>query len=169
VDALYGLALIQEKAGMTAPALENFQKALQLAPQDEDIVRDTGIMYFRAGHPEKAVNLLRKAYRLNENDATTLSWLARAHEATGDYPSALALYRKLETRKIDDADIYYNMAMAFGKTGHPGESHYYFGRFFKERNRKDSALFHFKAALPHAPKDSNRAKEIESEIKLLSK
>lgn len=169
VDALYGLALLQDKEGMTTPALENFQKALQLAPQDEDIVRDTGIMFFRAGHPEKAVNLLRKAYQLNENDATTLSWLARAHEATGDYPSALALYRKLETRKIDDADIYYNMAMAFGKTDHPGESHYYFGRFFKEKGRKDSALFHFKAALSHAPKNSDRAKEIESEIKLLSK
>jgi predicted Zn-dependent protease len=169
VDALYGLALVQEKTGMLALALENFQKALQRAPDDEDIVRDTGIAYLRAGHAEEAVTLLRRACRLNENSETTLSWLARAHEATGEYASALVVYRKLGTRKIDDVDIYYNMAMTYGRTDHPGESHYYFGRFFKERNRKDSALFHFKAALPYFSKDGGRTKEIEDAIKSLGK
>jgi predicted Zn-dependent protease len=169
VDALYGLALAQEKAGMLAPALKNFQKALQRSPHDEEIVRDTGIAYLRAGHPDEAARLLQRAYQLNDGNVTTLAWLARAHETTGDYVSALALYRKLEKRKIDDIDIYYNMAMTYGRTDHTGESHYYFGRFFKERNRKDSALFHFRAALPYFPKDSARTKEIEDEIKALKK
>jgi predicted Zn-dependent protease len=169
VDVLYGLALAQEKTGLIAPALENFQKAMRLAPEDVDIVRDTGITYFRASRPDQAVKLLQKAYSLNGNDENTVSWLARAYEATGDYESALALYRKLETRKIDDVDIYYNIAMTYGRTNHPGESHYYFGRFFKEKNRKDSALFHFKSALPYFPKDSDRALEIDKEIKALKK
>jgi tetratricopeptide (TPR) repeat protein len=163
------LALAQEKTGMLAPALENFQKALRRAPHDEEIVRDTGIAYLRAGHPDEAARLLQRAYQLNDGNVTTLAWLARAHETTGDYVSALALYRKLEKRKIDDIDIYYNMAMTYGRTDHTGESHYYFGRFFKERNRKDSALFHFRAALPYFPKDSARTKEIEDEIKALKK
>jgi len=169
VDILYGLALLQEKTGAIAPAMETFQKALRLAPDDEDIVRDTGIIYFRASQPAEAVILLRKAYELNRNNENTLSWLARAYAATGDYASALDLYRKLETKKIDDVDIYYNMAMTYGRTNHPGESHYYFGRFFKEKKRKDSALFHFQSALPHFPKDSSRALEIEKEIKTLKK
>jgi hypothetical protein len=59
--------------------------------------------------------------------------------------------------------------MTYGRTNHPGESHYYFGIFFKEKNRKDSALFHFKSALPHFPKDSDRALAIEKEIKALKK
>jgi hypothetical protein len=66
-------------------------------------------------------------------------------------------------------DIYYNIAMTYGRTNHPGESHYYFGRFFKEKKRKDSALFHFKSALPYFPKDSDRALEIDKEIKALKK
>ncbi len=169
VDILYGLALVQEKTGAVAPAMETFQKALRLAPDDEDIVRDTGIIYFRAGQPDEAVKLLRKAHQLNRNNENTLSWLARAYAATGDYASALDLYRKLETKKIDDVDIYYNMAMTYGRTNHPGESHYYFGIFFKEKNKKDSALFHFKSALPHFPKDSDRALAIEKEIKSLKK
>jgi predicted Zn-dependent protease len=169
VDILYGLALVQEKTGDMAPALENFQKALRLAPEDEDIVRDAGIAYFRVRHPEEAVRLLHKAHKLNSDNETTLSWLARAYDASGDYASAVNLYRKLETRKIDDVDIYYNMATTFGRANHPGDSHYYFGRFFKEKNRKDSALFHFRAALPHFPKDSDRAIEIDKEIKAMTK
>lgn len=169
VDIMYGLALLQEKTGAIAPAMETFQKALRLAPDDEDIVRDTGIIHFRAGQPEEAVKLLRKAYELDRNNENALSWLARAYAATGDYTSALDLYRTLETRKIDDADIYYNMAMTYGRTNHPGESHYYFGIFFKEKKRKDSALFHFRSALPHFRKDSSRALEIEKEIKSLKK
>lgn len=169
VDVLYGLALIQEKMGNVDQALENFQKALRQAPDDEDILRDTGIAYFRAGHPEQAVKFLLKAYKLNDNDENTMSWLARSHEAAGDFPAALSIYRKLETRKIEDVDIYYNMAMTLGRTNHPGESHYYFGRFYKEKKRKDSALFHFRAALAHFPQESDRAREIEKEIKSLGK
>jgi predicted Zn-dependent protease len=169
VDILYGLALLQEKTGAIAPAIKTFQKALRLAPDDEDIVRDMGIIHVRAGQPDEAVKLLRKAYQVNGNNENTLSWLARAYEATGDYEKALDLYRKLETRKIDDVDIYYNIAMTYGRTNHPGDSHYYFGIFFKEKKRKDSALFHFKSALPYFPKDSDRALAIEKEIKSLKK
>lgn len=169
VDILYGLALVQEKTGAIAPAMVTFQKALRLAPDDEDIVRDTGIIYFRAGQPDEAVKLLRKAHELNKNNENTLSWLARAYEAKGDYASALDIYRKLEIRKINDVNIYYNIAMTYGKTNHPGESHYYFGIFFKGKKKKDSALFHFKSALPHFPKDSERALEIQKEIKSLQK
>jgi beta-barrel assembly-enhancing protease len=169
VDIMYGLALIQEKMGLISPALESFQKALKLSPEDQDIVRDTGIAYFRAGYPGEAVKLLQKAYQLNENDENTTLYLARSHEAAGDMTAALELYRRLETKKIEDADIYYNIAMAYGKTDHPGESHYNFGIFFKKKKKKDSALFHFRAALPYFPKDSERAQEIEKEISSLKK
>jgi beta-barrel assembly-enhancing protease len=169
VDTLYGLAIVQEKMGLMNAALGTFQKALQLAPEDEDIVRGTGIIYFRTGHPKEAANLLRKAYQLNGNNQDTMAYLAKTYEATGDYVSALELYRKLEMKKIDDVDIYYSMAMAYGKMDHPGDSHYNFGLFFKKKNKKDSALFHFKAALPYFAKDSERAREIENEIKEMAR
>jgi predicted Zn-dependent protease len=169
VDVLYGLALLQEKTGQMDTALNTFQQALRLAPDDEDILRDAGIAHFRAGRLEAAVSILTRAHRLNESNEHTLSWLARSYEAAGDYASALDLYRKLQAKAISDTDILYNMAVTYGRTNHAGESHYYFGRYFKEKKRKDSALFHFKAALDHFPKDSDRAQEIEKEIKSLRK
>jgi hypothetical protein len=51
----------------------------------------------------------------------------------------------------------------------PGESHYYFGIFFKKKNKKDSALFHYRAALNLSPPDSERAREIRQEIENLQK
>lgn len=169
VDILYGLALLQEKTGATAPAMETFQRALRLAPDDEDILREAGILYLRAGRPGEAAIRLRRAYQLNRDNERTLSWLARAYEASGDYDAALDLYGRLEKKKIDDVDIYHNMGMIYGRTNRPGESHYYFGIFFREKKRKDSALFHFRSALPHFPEDSDRARDIRNEIKSLSK
>ena len=169
VDVLYGLALIQEKLGLVSQSLENFQKALNLAPADEDILRDTGISYFKAGHPAEAIELLQKAFALNEGNESTLIYLAKSYETLGDFESTLKIYRRLETKKIVDADIYYNMAVAYGKTNDPGNSHYNFGIYFKKKNKKESALFHFRAALPYFSKDSERGRDIEKEIKSLNK
>jgi len=168
IDVLYGLALVQEKAGLMTQAGNSFQKAIKLAPEDEDIVRDTGIFHFLNGRSEDAVILLKKAHHLNSDDVNAASWLAKAYAATGQYASALDLYRELEAKKIDDIDIYYDMGMVYGKTNHPGESHYNFGLFFMKKKKKDSALFHFNAALPYFPKGSTRALEIEKSIKDLN-
>ena len=165
VDVLYGLALVQEKAGLMTEAGDSFQKALRMAPEDADIIRDTGIFYFRTGHPEQALLFLKKARHLSADDVNTVSWLAKSYSATGQYASALDLYRGLETKRIDDMDVYYDMAMAYGKMNQPGESHFNFGRFFMKKKKKESALFHFNAALPYFPKGSDRSLEIEKSIK----
>jgi len=45
-----------------------------------------------------------------------------------------------------EEDLYYNLASLYGKSGDRVSSHYYFGLYFKAKNRADSALFHFRAA-----------------------
>ena len=169
VDVLYGLALIQGKLGQVSHSLENFQKALALSPDDADILQHTGIAFFKASRPAQAIVLLQKALALNEGDESTLIHLAKSHEALGDFESALKIYRGLETQKIVDVEIYYNMAVAYGKSNDPGNSHYHFGTYFKKKNKKESALFHFRAALPYFSKDSERGMDIEKEITSLNK
>ena len=167
VDDLYGLAVTQEKLGLISESLKNFHQALKLSPDDEDILRDLGITYFKIGRAAEAINFLKKALSINEDDVNTLLYLGRSYEAQEDYATVLSLYRKLEKKNIDDADIYYSLAMAYGKTNNPGDSHYNFGIYFKKKNKGESALFHFKAALKYFPKDSQRAKEIKKEMESL--
>jgi beta-barrel assembly-enhancing protease len=167
VDALYGLAVTQEKLGMVREAFDTFRKALSLAPADSDILRDLGIVLFKQGQFSDAVIYLDRALGLNENNPDTILYLGRTYEALGDTPKALILYKKLEGKHVDDQEVFYNLAMAYGKANQSGDSHFYFGLYFKKKGKPESALFHFMAAKKYFPIDSNRSKELEKEIKSL--
>ena len=169
VDDLYGLALTQEKLGSIAESQEIFQQALKRSPDDANILRDLGVSYFKSGKTDSAIFYLDRAFRIDGDDEDTLLYLGRAYIAAGQYKSALDLFRRAEKKNIDDADIYYNLAMAYGKMDNPGDSHYNFGIYFKKKNKLESALFHFQAALTFFPKESERAKDINKEIESLKK
>ena len=163
-DALYGLAITEDKLGMVAESLEHFRKAVRLAPDDQDILRDLGITLFKLGQFDEAHKNLRRATELQGNDLNANLYLGKTLLALGDMPNALGLFKKLEERRPDDPESYYNLAMAYGKTGGAGDSHYYFGLYFKKKGKVESALFHFKAALKEFSQNHPRAKEIKKEI-----
>ncbi|MGO9138692.1 MAG: M48 family metalloprotease [Syntrophales bacterium] len=169
VDSLYGMAVTLEKLGHTDESLINFQKALSISPDDLDVNRDLGIIYFKLGRSADAIVFLTKALSLKEDDLDTLLYLGRCYELQGDYTAALNLYKRIEKRNILDADMYYSIAIAYGKTNNPGDSHYYFGIYFKKKKKMDSALFHFKEALKYFPAQSDRSQEIEKEMKSIKR
>ncbi len=169
VDALYGLAVTQEKLGIVQESLDTFRKALSLAPDDPDILRDLGIAFFKLGQMNNAHLYLDRALRFNENDSQTILYLGRTFEARHDLPNALRLYTRLEKMHLDDQDVFYNLAMAYGKANQTGDSHYYFGLYFKKKGKPDSALFHFKAASKYFPQETIRSREITKEIESLKR
>jgi predicted Zn-dependent protease len=169
VDALYGLAVVQDKLGRTDESLTNFLKALSLSPHDVEVMRDTGIVYFKLGRTTEAINLLKNALTIDGDDLDTALYLGRAYELQGEYTNALDLYNKLEKKNAGDADLYYNIAMSYGKINNQGDSHFNFGIYFKKKNKRESALFHFKEALKYFPQYSEKSEEIEKEIKSFEK
>ncbi|MDO9585808.1 MAG: tetratricopeptide repeat protein, partial [Syntrophales bacterium] len=146
-------------------ALDNFHGALKLAPDDDDILRDMGIAYFKNGQPAEAATYLRKAVENEENNLDALFYLGKSYEAAGNYTSAIEMYKRVENKKPGEAEVYYNLAVAYGRTNNLGESHYYFGIYFKKKNKLESALFHFREALKSFPPDGPRAQEINNEMK----
>jgi len=169
VNALYGIAVVQAKLGQTKDAESNIRAALRLAPEDPEITRDAGIIAYLAGNYSEATQFLRKAYQLNDADEETVLYLGKTYEQTGDYFTALELYRKAVAMGMTDDQIYYGLATAYGQLSNAGESHYWFGTYFKKKKKKDSALFHYRAALTQFPPDSDRAREIRQEIETLQK
>ncbi|HQP29633.1 MAG TPA: hypothetical protein PLD71_10440, partial [Syntrophales bacterium] len=61
----------------------------------------------------------------------------------------------------------HRMAMNCGRLGQHGESHLLFGRYFKNKNRVDSAEYHYRQALRYYPPESDRGREIQSELESL--
>ena len=169
VDALYGLAVTQDRLGMVHESLDTFRRVARLAPDDADILRDMGIISYKLGQFTDAAALLNRALGINKNDADTLLFLGRTYEGLGDMPNALSLYKKLEEKHLDDQEIFYNLAMAYGKANQLGDSHYYFGLYFKKKGKADSALFHFKAAMKHVPSDAPLSQKIAKEIESLKR
>ena len=164
LDFIYGVAVIQCRTGQTTEALANFLRALKQSPLDEDILRDRGICYFNTGKTANAIKSLRKAYSINKNDPDIVLYLGKSYETLNNYSTALDLYKRFLRNNPDNTNIYYNLAMAYGKTGNPGDSHYNFGIYFKKKNKPKSALFHFKAALKYFPPDTDKNNKIKKEI-----
>ncbi len=169
VDLLYALASTEDDLDQTSLALEHLQNALSLSPRDEDVLKNIGLLYLKMGKIDQAEIYLQRAASINpNNDEITLA-LGNTYFASGNYQSALNSYLRLKDKTFDDdTDINYHIAMAYGKLNNQGESHYYFGLFFKKSQKKESALFHFKEALNYFLQGSERSNTINNEIKELS-
>lgn len=169
VNALYGLAVVQAKMGQLKEASETITQALRYAPEDAEILRDAGIIRFLGGHYPESIAYLRKSYQLNPSDQETVTYLGRSYEQTGDSLTALELYRAALAEGATDDQIYYGLGTTYGQLKNEAESHYWFGTYFKKKQKKDTALFHYRAALSLTPADSDRAREIRKEIDSLQK
>jgi predicted Zn-dependent protease len=168
LDLLYSLATVEDKLGQTASALEHFQKALTMSPRDYDILRNIGSIYLKTGETDLAKKYLHRALNLNPNHPEIILTLGRTYFASGEYEKALESYLRIKDADIEDTDIHYLLAMAYGRMHNKGDSHYHFGLHFKNATRHESALFHFKEALNYFPKNSDRATDINREIQELA-
>ena len=164
VDLLYSLAIVEDKLGKTNDALEHFQKALSISPQDEDVLKNLGLINIKLGKDDLAQIYLRRAININPNNDEVMLALGQSLYDTGNYQSALDCFLKLENTNFDEIDINYYIAMAYGRLKNQGESHYYFGLYFKKAKKKESALFHFREALNFFPSGSERAESINKAI-----
>lgn len=169
VDDLFGLAVTCEKLGQTSEAFQSFHKAYALSPSDPDILREMGIAYYHAGKAKEATGYLQEALKHDPDNVISLLYLARSCEAVGNNVQAIVLFKELEGKAIEDDDVYYTMAMIYGKTNHPYESHYYFGKYFRRKLKRESALFHFQAAMKYVSPNGPEAEEIQKEISALKK
>jgi predicted Zn-dependent protease len=168
VDLLYALASTEDDLDQTSLALEHLQNALSLSPRDEDVLKNIGLIYLKMGKIDQAKIYLQRAANINSNNDEITFALGNAYFAAGSYQNALDNYLQLKDKALDDNDINYHIAMAYGKLNNQGESHYYFGLHFKKSKKKESALFHFKEALNYFPQGSERSAVINNEIKELS-
>lgn len=168
VDDLYGLAIVQERIGLLAQSLGNFQQALALAPDDIDIIRDMGVSMFKTGKYQDAIQLLIRSISIDINDLQAISFLGRAYLSAGQYQRSLETLLKGKDLASDKDDVFYfTLASAYGQLKRQGESHYYFGISFRMRNNIRTSIHHFRESIKYLPKNSDLFQNAQKEIETL--
>jgi len=171
-EGYYGLGLAYRKMGRFDKSMEVLQRAHLLAPNDLDISRELGITYFFLGKMDQAIESLETIRSApgegRTSDLMILYYLGRAYQEKGDFARALPLLLKVQKEKPEFADVYYHLGSVCGRTGRKGLSHFYFGKHFKLKREKNSALLHFRTAIDGLERGSPEREEAQREIKELT-
>ncbi len=169
-DALgyYGKGILLFREGKREEAVESLQKALELRPLDEDILRDLGKIYFQMGDYRKASQTLMGALAFYPGDLEGQLLLGRSQAETGDLEKALETLKNLMHSDPDYLPAVYYVGETYGKLGNLPEAHYHIGMYHKKRGELKKADFHLKRALKLFDKDPARKQEIEEALKELS-
>jgi tetratricopeptide (TPR) repeat protein len=93
VPALKLKAGLLETIGRTAEAAELYEKALQDAPNDPDLLLKAGISQLAVNNPGKAIGFLERCVRVAPKDGDAQYYLAQAYYLNGETDPALSAIR----------------------------------------------------------------------------
>jgi predicted Zn-dependent protease len=160
VDALFGLALAYKKMGRVDLAIGELERANQVSPEDADVLRELGICYFLNGRLDDAISTLRKSMTISQRDILSLYYMGRAFQEKGDLEASLDSYMKAKRINPEFVDLYYSLAMVYGKMGDRCNSHRYFGTYFNKKGEVKDAMTHFRKALDYCEEKEAIQQEI---------
>lgn len=171
---LLGLGLAQQKTGRLDRSIETFEKALSLAPQDPDFTRELGVGYYLSGKLDEAITNLEAVRSLSltgsgqKDDLMLLYYLGRAYQEKSDLVKATDLFLRVQKNAPDFPEVYHSLGSVYGRMGDKAKSHYYFGKYFKLRGDRNSALLHFRTSMEALGRASPEGEELQREMKDLT-
>ncbi len=110
----YGQGWIDIREGKFDAAIDQFEKAFSLRPQDTYIQRDLGQVFLIKGNFEKAIQKLSQASLLDPKDGTTAFFLGRAYQEKGENLLALENFQKALKLGSEGEDLHYYLGMIYG-------------------------------------------------------
>ena len=172
LEGYYGLGLAYQKMGRFDKSMEVLQQAHSLAPEDLDVSRDLGIVYFLSGKIDQAIENLEAVRSTSGEgqgiDLMTFYYLGRGYQEKGAFGKALPFLLKVQKEEPEFIDVYHDLGSVYGRIGQKGLSHLYFGKYFKLRGEKNNALLHFRTAMDWLERGSPDREELQREIKELT-
>ncbi len=113
VDAMLGLARLDQLNGRTYEAEQGYQKALKLKPNDAHVLNAAGQFYASQEHWEDAIAMLNRALVTDPQEPTYRYNLAIALARSGQIDAALPHI----TRVVGDAQAHYNVGYIIFEQG----------------------------------------------------
>jgi Flp pilus assembly protein TadD len=115
---LYNLrGIAWSKMGESERAEADWQKATELAPQDNQLHVNIAADHLRRGNLDAAIASLQTALRIDPKDARAHSNLGTAHERSGDFEAAIEDYGRAIAIDRNYANAYSNRSYAHFRNG----------------------------------------------------
>jgi tetratricopeptide (TPR) repeat protein len=109
--------MLLEEAGHDAEAAAAYQQALNLAPNDADLLLKTGIYELAAGQKEEAIKLLEHCIRILPGDGDAQYYLAQAYHLSGQDDLALRAIRASIKSEPDNTSVWQKYGELLCSTG----------------------------------------------------
>jgi serine/threonine protein kinase len=93
--------------------IQNYDKAIELNPQDADAYNNRGIAYYYKGNYDQAIKDHNKAIELNPQHVNAYYNRGLAYRNKGDYDQAIKDYNKAVELNPQDADTYNNRGFSY--------------------------------------------------------
>lgn len=100
----------QKNADNAEAAIRNFNKVIELDPQNDAAYFELGLLYTKQKNYSLAENSLSKSVELDDNNAWYLNSYAKALENTGKYKESLVIYEKLIKLDPEKIEVYFDVA-----------------------------------------------------------
>lgn len=152
----YLRAIAHERAGRWPQSEADLQKALNLAPNQPEVLNYLGYSWVDRGeHLTEALNMLRKAVAANPNSGAMIDSLGWAYYRTGDYQRALAQLERAVVLEPGDPDVNNHLGDVYWRVGREVEARFQWQRVLSlkpEAKLREEVEGKLRAGLPAALK-----------------
>jgi tetratricopeptide (TPR) repeat protein len=137
-------------------ALEYYQKALELKPDDPKVMNDYAVTLLTANRFDQALALYQKILQTDSTNVNALSNLAMIYARGGDNQKALSTYSRIISVDPEFKDAYFNRGLLYLTESQEKSSQVKYAKDASTKKPKDKALL---AAYQSALADYNQTFE----------
>ena len=158
--------MILGRSGKRAAGIKHLRKALAARPLDGYILADLGKLYFYEGQYDEAIRVLRGAVGKGTEQPEGLYFMARAHQETEQFDTALSYFEVLLDKYPDYNQAHFDIGKVYSQMRRQGDAFFHLGQYYYGKGDMKKASFQLKKALEYdqTPKQRKDTEALLAEI-----
>lgn len=149
-DTHYNLGIILDERGQLTDAIKEYEKAIDLMPNDVESHYNLGIIFYKLKQFEKAIKEFETVIQINPNDADSHYYLGNI---------------LCEMNKVDDAEKEYHLTIKIDKNH--AEAHNNLGVIFDANGKLEDAIKEYRKAIKIDPDFAEAFSNLAIDLEIL--